>query len=788
MIRQEKPSLLLMTIPGIGENAIDIELSRVSIIMPDIRFEVDNNKAETKNLIDQSLFYRGNIKDNPESLVSLSIVNNEVSGMIIDSTGTRMLGQESNISSDKNSYLLFNDKPVALSFICSTLETEQNLQISSDRTSATAQGSDCKYIGVYLETDKSVYDKFGTREKVTGYILSLFNQVATLYAAEGVALRISGFYLWDTLDPYAASQNNPTDALNRFRSSWNLKSDNFPGQIAHLISCRPLGGGQAHIGSLDTRSISYGVSAIQGSYQLLPTYSWDVKVIAHELGHNIGSPHTHACSWPGGAIDNCAPVEGNCVAGPAPVQGGTIMSYCQNTASGINLAKGFGVLPGNLIRAKVAASASLPVSNEIPSGLFSAGYVRSARLKWNFTGGNFSYMLEYKPENSTESWTQIATSHNEILLSDLTPNTTYVWRVSGNCSGYSETVRFSTNDSQPVYCQPADLCVKQFGVGIQAITVNGQALSISSDCSPGGYSFHNTAPVPQLVQGKSGSISISLIGYSYPQYVKAWIDYNNDGEFTSSELISESLTSLTGSFLATFNVSDQQILLSTRLRVRTNYFYQNFTSCENLALGETEDYTVQFIPDQPLPVKFVYVDVFRENEKAVLKWKSVDEDPGLSFEIEKSLNAKDFIKIGSVPGYGLSVQPNEYLFSEELSEYRNSVIYYRIKMREKSGGYTYSRMVSLNINTLAGTSLTVWPNPFTDHLLFSIHNAQRGWIAVKLFNIKGILIKEYKRLLSTENQSVMLDNLASLPPGTYLLEISDEKLSISSSIIKTGIN
>jgi hypothetical protein len=63
----------------------------------------------------------------------------------------------------------------------------------------------------------------------------------------------------------------------------------------------------------------YGVSAIDAVYSY-PTgdQTWDVEVIAHELGHNLGSPHTHSCAWvnegrmPSGTLDSCAAAEGGC--------------------------------------------------------------------------------------------------------------------------------------------------------------------------------------------------------------------------------------------------------------------------------------------------------------------------------------------------------------------------------------------------------------------------------------------------------------------------------------------
>ena len=64
-------------------------------------------------------------------------------------------------------------------------------------------------------------------------------------------------------------------------------------------------------------------------------------VCTHEIGHNIGSNHTHWCGWApepwngfgGGPIDNCVSVEGSCPDSPTP-QVGTIMSYCHTTSSG----------------------------------------------------------------------------------------------------------------------------------------------------------------------------------------------------------------------------------------------------------------------------------------------------------------------------------------------------------------------------------------------------------------------------------------------------------------------
>ncbi len=100
-------------------------------------------------------------------------------------------------------------------------------------------------------------------------------------------------------------------------------------------------------------------SSIDADYALVPEYSWSAMVITHEMGHLLGSRHTHACVWNGNntAIDGCAgSTEGGCPVPGIPPEGGTIMSYCYLQSVGVNFNLGFGPQPGNVIRNTVNAA------------------------------------------------------------------------------------------------------------------------------------------------------------------------------------------------------------------------------------------------------------------------------------------------------------------------------------------------------------------------------------------------------------------------------------------------
>lgn len=97
-------------------------------------------------------------------------------------------------------------------------------------------------------------------------------------------------------------------------------------------------GGTPYKGSLCNRNRGYCVFGIKGGYQYPTTnYTWDVKVAAHEMGHNFGCPHTHNCFWEPNMIDTCItatkPIDSDgCVEEGDPIpRPGTIMSYCHLT-------------------------------------------------------------------------------------------------------------------------------------------------------------------------------------------------------------------------------------------------------------------------------------------------------------------------------------------------------------------------------------------------------------------------------------------------------------------------
>lgn len=367
-------------------------------------------------------YFLGVMENHPGTFAAISFFEDDIIGMIVTADGNYVLGKSNVAHPVSNEYIIYNDKDLLVSDVhpCAFKEDLHANTPKQANNSPTPEAYTSNCVKFYFECDFKTYtDKGSSVPNTTNYATALFNLTSTLYLNDSIVTGLAQINVWTVTDPYAASATTSA-MLTAF--STQMSSTVYSGDIAHLLSTRSAGGGIAWLDVLcSSNYYKCGVSAsLSTTITALPTYSWNAEVVTHEIGHNLGSPHTHACAWNGNntRIDNCAGnynvqyQEGNCNSFPPnPAGGGTIMSYCHLQAVGINFANGFGPQPGTLIRSNINSAPCL-------------GICVACELDVTFTG-TFSDPL-------TESSTWIKSSGQTTILStsnvklDADPTSGYV--------------------------------------------------------------------------------------------------------------------------------------------------------------------------------------------------------------------------------------------------------------------------------------------------------------------------------------------------------------------------
>lgn len=344
-IKNEAPELITLSVPYKSKD-IDVIMYKQNILTDD--FFATDESGNVFNYVPGE-YYRGIVNGDFTSLVAISFFENDVIGVIsTNEEGNIVLGK----SNDQTDYITYSDWNLLGEnpFVCGFDDIEYNQQLiddlSFDPTAPMAPESN-KCARIYYEIG---YKPYVQRQKnfteTLNWITGIQNNIGTLYDNDDIDVALSQVRIWTYADPYTGdyAQN-----LNDFRTSGTI----FNADIAHFVNF-PSTTSVAYLDSLCT-NFNYAYSGINMTYSQVPTYSWTIMAMTHEMGHGFGSPHTHACAWNGNntAIDGCGPNAGyseGC-SGPIPSNGGTIMSYCHLIQGvGINFNNGFGPQPSQLIR------------------------------------------------------------------------------------------------------------------------------------------------------------------------------------------------------------------------------------------------------------------------------------------------------------------------------------------------------------------------------------------------------------------------------------------------------
>ena len=180
----------------------------------------------------------------------------------------------------------------------------------------------------------------------------------------------------------------------------------------------------------------------------------------------------------------------------------------------------------------------------------------------------------------------------------------------------------------------------------------------------------------------------------------------------------------------------------------------------------------------PLPVKLTDFTASLQNKSVLLKWQTSSEENLAGFTIQRSVDTTNFSAIGYVVAKGNS--NTELSYSTIDWQPLHGVNYYRLKMPDADGQFTYSKIVSVKIDADMFT-LKISPNP-AKNILFVLVNGESGKSIFQITDASGRKLNE--AIISLTNSTSFSIDINSLPKGIYNLQLYTNKKTETKWFIK----
>ena len=126
-----------------------------------------------------------------------------------------------------------------------------------------------------------------------------------------------------------------------------------------------------------------------------------------------------------------------------------------------------------------------------------------------------------------------------------------------------------------------------------------------------------------------------------------------------------------------------------------------------------------------------------------------------------------------VAAQGNTIKTSEYLYEDrEVKAFQE--YYYRLKMVDKDGTFTYSPIRNINIGGKQTFFISRGPNNPVQNGFASMEivSIDQQDLKIQLFDRSGKLIQQYQPNLLEGENSIEL-NVSNVPAGGYLLSLSD---------------
>ncbi len=186
---------------------------------------------------------------------------------------------------------------------------------------------------------------------------------------------------------------------------------------------------------------------------------------------------------------------------------------------------------------------------------------------------------------------------------------------------------------------------------------------------------------------------------------------------------------------------------------------------------------ITIIKDLPLPISLLSFTGSLQGNQTNLNWQTANEVNFSRFEIQRSVDAANFKKIGDKLSNANAAGSAYSLTDAQPLQGRN---YYRLKIIDKDGSSSYSAVVLVILNK-DKFSVSISPNPGKGKFSIQLFNWNSSSGSVRIADMNGRIV--YQKESIGRNVSTLPITIQSLAKGLYMVTVEGEGQKIVQKVV-----
>jgi hypothetical protein len=184
-----------------------------------------------------------------------------------------------------------------------------------------------------------------------------------------------------------------------------------------------------------------------------------------------------------------------------------------------------------------------------------------------------------------------------------------------------------------------------------------------------------------------------------------------------------------------------------------------------------------------LPVKLESFTATLNQNKVNLKWLTSEELNASHFIVQKSTDNKNFSDVGIVFAVGNSNIARNYTFTDDITNQKNGIVYYRLRTVDIDGKFELSLVRVIKPGKQNEMlSLITYPNPASSEVRVTFPSSWQGKaVTIEMYNESGQRIKSMQTASASQTETI---SIGALSKGIYLVNAKQGVETAQQKIVK----